>query len=89
MEGFALALAFDTNTTEFVRGVEVGRVWEMLKQSDEVVEDCLHNSNAEMLLRIGEATGRSVSSEELDDTWMWVTFGTAEASSDALPPLDA
>jgi hypothetical protein len=31
MEGYACALEFDTNASEFVRGVEIGRLWEILK----------------------------------------------------------
>jgi hypothetical protein len=30
-----------------------------------------------MVLRLAEATGRSVHSEELDDTWLLVTFEAA------------
>ena len=77
MGGYNCALAFDVSNADFVRGVEVGRVWEILKYVEEPVEEVVHASNAEMMLRIAEATGRSVRSEELDDTWLVVIFSAA------------
>lgn len=77
MDGFACALEFDTNTTDFVRGVEVGRLWEKLQLESGPVEEYVHASNAEMMLRLSEATGRAVQSEDLDDTWLLVTFDAA------------
>ncbi|MEA2440667.1 MAG: hypothetical protein QOH76_2091 [Thermoleophilaceae bacterium] len=77
MDGYACALRFDTNASEFVRGVEVGRLWEIVNRSDEAVEEFVHASNAEMVLRIAEATGRVARSEELDGGWLLVTFETA------------
>lgn len=77
VDGYACVLQFDTPGADFVRGVEVGRVWEALKHDPGPVEEIVHASNAEMILRIAEATARSVSSEELDETWLRVTFGAA------------
>lgn len=77
MDGFACALEFDTTGPAFVRGVEVGRLWEMLKAEDGPVEEIVHTSNAEMILRLSEATERGVQSEELDETWLLVTFDAA------------
>lgn len=77
MDGYACALAFDTTTADFVRGVEIGRLWETLKHSPGSVEEIVHASNAEMVLRIAEAVGRPARSEELDETWLLVTFGAA------------
>ena len=75
MDGFACALAFDTPGPDFVRGVEIGRLWELLKGDEALPEQVLHASNAEMILRMAEATGRAVVSEDLDDCWIAVTFG--------------
>jgi hypothetical protein len=72
--GHFLTLAFDTSGSDFVRGVEVGRLWEQLK-SDEPVTGQMHTSNAEMLLRIADSTGRELTTETLDDTWLQVHFG--------------
>jgi len=74
VDGYACALRFDTDASEFIRGVEVGRLWETLKNTDDPVEEFVHASNAEMVLRLAEATGRPVHSEELNDPWLLVTF---------------
>jgi hypothetical protein len=75
---YGLALAFDTNDPEFARGVEVGKLYEYLRWNpDEEFEQLVHLANAEMVLRIAEALGRPVVSEEHDTTWMTVTFGAA------------
>lgn len=77
MDGFACALEFDTSTTDFVRGVEIGRLWEKLQLELGPVDEYVHASNAEMILRLSEATGRAVRSEDLDDTWIFVAFDAA------------
>jgi hypothetical protein len=77
MDNFSLALPLDSDAPEFIRGVELGRLWEILKQTDEPVEEMIHTTNAEMALRVAEATGRDVRSEEMDDRWLWVKFGAA------------
>ncbi len=83
VDGFACLLPFDTDDPEFARGFEAGRVWaELNARPDEAVEQVAHISNAEMFLRIGEALGRPVQSEELDDCWLTLFFdpcGVVEA----------
>jgi hypothetical protein len=69
----ALVIAFDSSAPDFVRGVEVGRLWEQLK-SDEPVQQEVHASNAEMLLRMAEATGRPLKADPLGDTWLLANF---------------
>jgi hypothetical protein len=76
-DAYALALAFDTNASEFIRGVEVGRLWEQLKSEQGPIEEVVHARNAEMVLRLSEATDRAVRAEELDETWLQVTFDAA------------
>lgn len=78
MSDYTLVLPFDTDSPEFVRGVEVGRIWEHMKSTDEAFEVTIHLNNSEMVLRMAEASGRTVLSEELDDIWMTVKFGEAE-----------
>lgn len=77
MDGFTCALQFDTSASEFVRGVEIGRLWETLKLETGPIEEYVHATNAEMVLRLAEATGRAVQSEDLDETWLLVTFDAA------------
>lgn len=71
--GFDLALPFDTDDPEFVRGVEVGQVWEVLKTGEPFART-IHATNAEMVLRMAEAMEREVGSEELGNGWIEVSF---------------
>lgn len=81
MPGYSLALAFDTDDPEFCRGVELGKLYERLRLCPgEEVEQTIHATNAEMVLRLSEALGRPVSAVVLDERWMSVTF---EAAADA------
>lgn len=72
--GHSLALAFDTDTVDFARGVEVGRLWEQLRTDSDAITQNVMAENAEMMLRLGEATGRAVSSIELPYDRIEVTF---------------
>jgi hypothetical protein len=75
VDGHACLLPFDTDSAEFVRGFECGRIWSTLRERpDENVEELVHASNVEMVMRMAEATGRPVRSEELDCSWISVTF---------------
>lgn len=76
---YTCALPFDTDDSEFVRGVEVGRLWEQLRSDEPVVQE-VHASNAEMLLRMAEATGRSLHADELDDRWLLAHFDSPPGS---------
>jgi hypothetical protein len=80
VDGHALLLPFDTDDPEFARGFEAGRVWAVLQlQPDEEVDVELHASNAEMAIRMAEATGRRVRGEESDDgRWITLSFEAAE-----------
>jgi hypothetical protein len=75
MAGYGCLLPFDSDDPEFARGFELGRLWELLRErpEDEVLEYA-HAANAEMLIRLGEATSRRVRSEELGGGWLSVTF---------------
>lgn len=71
MSGYQPVLAFDTDDPQFARGVEIGRLWEMLRNHDDEFVQEIHATNAEMVLRMADATGRSVEAEEMDgDVWM-------------------
>lgn len=78
--GFSLALEFDRPDPQFAYGVEVGRLWEMMRQAVETGEGFdqeVHAVNAEMCIRMGESLDLDVSAELLDDTWMLVKVGSA------------
>jgi len=72
MSVYNLALAFDTDSPEFARGVEVGRLWEMLKTEGAFIQP-IHSENVEMVMRIAEATGRKMRVEDTTDL-EWVTL---------------
>ena len=56
---------------EFARGFECGRLWALLRaEPDEEVEEYVHAENAEMLLRMAEATERHVQTEDVADQEM-------------------
>jgi hypothetical protein len=55
---FEMVLEFDSNSTEFTRGVEAGTVWTLLRFGcPEALPGLYHESNARMLQRIAHATG--------------------------------
>lgn len=73
-EAFELVVAFDSDTAEFTRGVEVGVLWQRLRSEPLPVTAVVHASNAEMVLRVAEAVGASVRADDLGD-WLAVTLG--------------
>lgn len=75
-------LPFDTDDPIFAKGFEAGMTWAHLSEDDEGMTTMVHISNAEMMLRMAEAQGREVYSEEHDDTWATVHFGPAAASGE-------
>jgi hypothetical protein len=73
-----MLLPFDSDNAQFARGFELGRIWALLRSDpEEPVEEYAHASNAEMLLRMAEATERDVRSEELGDGWLLASFAPA------------
>lgn len=79
--GVSLLMAFDTNDPEFARGFEVGRLWEQLEAASDwepLDGELVHAANAEMLMRLGEATGRQATAIDLDGHWLEVSFGPVE-----------
>ena len=83
MSGHALLLTFDTDELEFARGFEAGRIWAMLRagQASAIVET-VSAANAEMVIRMAEATGFTASCVEDDDDWLTVTLVPREDASD-------
>jgi putative heme iron utilization protein len=85
MDGHACRLPFDTDEPLFARGFEAGRLWTVLEaQPDAYLEQIVHVTNTEMVMRMGEALGRPVRSEELDEVWMTVVFGPSSVKSKEL-----
>ncbi len=68
-----LVCPFDTDDPEFTRGFEAGVLWATLR-SGEPCEATIHGTNAEMAMRMAEATGRPFCGEDLGDDWLAVSF---------------
>ena len=75
MSDHMLLLPFDTAEPEFARGFEMGRLWALCRETDDELVETVHAANAEMVMRIAEASGRSFASVDLDDTFVEVTLG--------------
>jgi hypothetical protein len=83
MSDFSCLLPFDSDAPEFARGFEVGRLWGKLQERPEdPFEEYVHAQNVEMVLRIADATSRSVRSDELGDDWLIVQFSASGAPLD-------
>lgn len=72
--GHACLLPFDTDDAEFARGFETGRLWALLQTTDDEIIETVHARNAEMILRLAEATDRQVQAVDLDEHWIEATF---------------
>jgi len=83
VEGHGLLLPFDTDEPEFARGFEAGRLWALLRLGHDIDEEFVSAENAEMMLRLSEATGRPVSAQLLDEHWMTVSFGAPDEALEA------
>ena len=77
---WGLTLEFDTDDPEFVRGVEVGMLYSALANEPYRFRQQVSAKNAEMVLRIAEATGRAVRTLSEVDDWLDVEF--AEGAPD-------
>jgi hypothetical protein len=77
-----LVLAFDTDSEEFARGVEVGMIWGWLQHgADTMLEQTMQAENAEMVMRMAEAASATFTAEPLDDTWMRLTLCRGDADA--------
>lgn len=74
MSEWGLILPFDRQSEDFVFGFECGRLYTALENSDMPLEATVHVENSEMMMRLAEATSRTVQSRELGDGWMTVSF---------------
>lgn len=73
-DGFDLIVAFDRDTPDFARGVEVGILWQRLQTDPRPLTAVVHASNVEMTLRLAEAVGASAHADDLGDDWLTVTL---------------
>jgi hypothetical protein len=80
---FKPILEFDCQSADFARGFEAGRVWAALNEYPvRAVDVCAHGTNAEMVIRMAEATARQVASEEIGADWLRVRFASVDGCAD-------
>ncbi len=76
MSDYNLILAFDNDEPEFRRGFEAALIyrdaWGLERGSG--FERTVHANNAEMIMRIAEATGCTFSAQEVVGDWVVVTL---------------
>lgn len=80
--GYTLALPFDTDDPEFVRGFECGTIWRAMQQVNGFpecvyrhgVDATVHASNAEMIMRMCEALKFRFTAEPAGEDWLHVTL---------------
>jgi len=69
-----LLLAFDTDSPEYSRGVELGILWETLRR-DGHARCMMHDGNAEMMIRAAEALNLPFRAEPAGDGWLHAEIG--------------
>lgn len=71
---FEIELPFDTDSEEFVRGFECGRIWVLMTENPYALTGLIfHSVNAEMVMRMLEKKGLNYSVEFTDDE-IWMRF---------------
>jgi hypothetical protein len=71
-------LDLDSSDPQFSRGFELGTVWSLVRDPDyDAIDAVVSASNTEMLIRLGEATGRPFRATPVDDAgeWLRVEYG--------------
>jgi hypothetical protein len=83
-DGYGLLLEFDNQSPKFAYGFECGRIWALLREYPaSEIRETMHARNAEMILRMAEATGRIVTTEDAGPDHLEATFApSATGGSD-------
>lgn len=70
--GFRIELPFDTDSEDFVRGFEAGRIWCLMEENpDKLTGLIFHASNSEMIMRMLEKKGLKLKAQFTSDgRWM-------------------
>lgn len=78
---FNLILPFDTDSEEFVRGFEAGRIWTLMDENpDKLLGLIFHAANAEMIMRMVEAKAMPLKAHFTDDH-AWMRFEEKESTT--------
>jgi hypothetical protein len=71
---FTMVLPFDTDSEDFARGFECGRIWVLMEENPYKLTGLIfHAVNAEMVLRMIEKKGIDLTVEFTDDE-QWMRF---------------
>ena len=71
---YILDLPFDTDSEDFVRGFEAGRIWTLMEENPTKLTGLIfHAVNAEMVMRMIEKKGLPLKAKFTDDE-RWMTF---------------
>lgn len=71
-------LPFDTDSEDFVRGFEAGRIWVLMEENpDKLTGLIFHATNSEMVMRMLETKGLNLKAKFTDDD-TWMTFEEVE-----------
>lgn len=74
MSNWSLVLPFDTDSEDFVRGFEAGRIWTLMEENpDKLTGLIFHAVNAEMVIRMLEKKGLPLKAIFTDDE-RWMRF---------------
>lgn len=74
-EQFGLLLSLDGKSSDYVLGVEMGRLWEQLKQP-EPFEQTIHAEQVEIVMRMREVVDREIRVEDsTDEAWVHLLVG--------------
>ena len=77
--GFEPILSLDGRSRDYVLGVEMGRLWEQLKDP-EPFEQTIHAENLEIVMRMRETLDREIRVEDCpDETYCYLFCGERAA----------
>jgi hypothetical protein len=74
---YALVVAFDRDTVDFARGVEVGILHQRLRTEPLPLEATVHVENAEMAIRLADTNGLTVRAENPNGEWLQLVFSSS------------
>ena len=78
-------LEFDNDDPMFVRGVEVGLIWEALRARPEMLKDQqVHKTNETMMRRVADSCGYSVIIEQAPAHADWIRVSFFRMTQEAL-----
>lgn len=80
---YNLVLAIDTDDEEFVRGFQIGQLWERLHHQNHAI-GMIYTRSAEMVMRMAEAKGLPFSATVYDDEWTLAAVGLSAADAESI-----